>query len=303
MRRPSSCSAAIAARVGAAGGRDVLDDHAAIRVIEERTLDAALQPVRLGVLAHEEGLRLAGAPRAGASQRGAGHRVRAHRQPAHGGGVPFGQLGGEQRPERREARGAQDRALCVHVVVRLPAARQRHLGRSRARARAARRRAAGARPPGRSYVRPARSPALLIYRRRNADPYRVVSLFAARAVRVVSIVVCVIAIAVLPAVRGRPDEHRLGPAAGSAQQQPQADRNQARSDQVVRERLPQHDRRNRRRSELAGRRHQLEPVGRAVAAPAVRPARVRLRARLPGTRDPGSLCSGGSAGARCRRDG
>ena len=96
----------------AAGRDDVLDDHAAVPGAQQRALDAALQPVRLGVLAHEEGLR-AGAP----GERGAGERVGAHRHAADRRAAPRGHLRREQHGERAEALRAQDRALGVDVVV------------------------------------------------------------------------------------------------------------------------------------------------------------------------------------------
>jgi hypothetical protein len=89
---------------------------------EQRPLDAARQAVRLGLLAHEEPLDV-GAAR----ERRAGHGVGAHRHPADRGGVPRARALGEQLAERRKAVRQQDRALGVDVVLRLPAARQRHL--------------------------------------------------------------------------------------------------------------------------------------------------------------------------------
>ena len=97
----------------AAGGDDVLDDEAALVGVEQRALDAALQPVLLGVLADEEGLDVGAA-----GQGGARGGIGAHRQPAHGGGLPFARQRGHQLGEGGEARGAQDGALGIDVVLR-----------------------------------------------------------------------------------------------------------------------------------------------------------------------------------------
>ena len=101
---------------------NILHHHTAVLGTEIRPLDAPLKAVRLGLLAHDE--RLLARPR---SERGAGERVRAHGHAAHRGAAPRGHLCGEQRADRGEARGAEDRALDVHVVLRARAARQRHL--------------------------------------------------------------------------------------------------------------------------------------------------------------------------------
>ena len=97
----------------AAGGDDVLDDQAAVVGIEERALDAALQAVRLGLLADEEGLDV-GAAGQGGARRGVG----AHGQPADGGRPPLARAGGDQLGQGGEAGGAQDRPLGVDVVLR-----------------------------------------------------------------------------------------------------------------------------------------------------------------------------------------
>ena len=68
--------------------------------VEQRTLDAALQAVRLGLLAHEERLRARAA-----GERRAGDRVGAHRHAADRRRLPLGDLRGEQRAERGEAGG------------------------------------------------------------------------------------------------------------------------------------------------------------------------------------------------------
>src|SRR5215208_4471821 len=60
------------ARLGAAA-EAVLDDQAALALLEWRALDAALEAVRLGLLAHEERLHVGAA-----GQRRAGRRVGAH---------------------------------------------------------------------------------------------------------------------------------------------------------------------------------------------------------------------------------
>ena len=105
----------------AAGRDDVLDDHAAVLGGQGRALDAALQPVRLGVLADEERLRLRSS-----GERRARDGVGSHRHPADRRARPCGDPLGDQHGERGEPRGQQDRPLCVHVVLRGRAARERH---------------------------------------------------------------------------------------------------------------------------------------------------------------------------------
>ena len=73
---PASRTASIACTRRAAGGDDVLDDQAALARLERRALDAALQPVRLGLLADEERLHVGAA-----GERGAGG---ARRRPSSG---------------------------------------------------------------------------------------------------------------------------------------------------------------------------------------------------------------------------
>jgi hypothetical protein len=106
----------------AARRHDVLDDQAAIVVAQQWTLDAALQPVVLRLLADQERLRARAA-----GERGTRDRIRAHRQPAHRRRVPLGRVRRDERRERREPGGPQDRALGVDVVLRERTARERHL--------------------------------------------------------------------------------------------------------------------------------------------------------------------------------
>ena len=98
----------------AAGGDDVLDDQAAVVGVEERALDAPLQAVLLGLLAHEEGLDVGAA-----GQRGA----RGRRRRPSSGRRPRSRSHSRARAatssaERGEAGGPQDRALGVDVVLR-----------------------------------------------------------------------------------------------------------------------------------------------------------------------------------------
>ena len=103
----------------AAGADDVLDDEAAVLGAQQRSLDAARQPMRLGLLAHEEALGV------GASgERGAGHGVGAHRHAPDGRRAPLRGPLGEQLAEGEKAAGQQDRALGVDVVLRRQPARE-----------------------------------------------------------------------------------------------------------------------------------------------------------------------------------
>ena len=105
-RGPASRTASIACTRRAAGRDDVLDDQAALAGLQRRPLDAALQPVRLGLLAHEERLDVGAA-----GERGARGRVGAHRQPADRGRVPARARGRRRaRPARRSRPGAGSRA-------------------------------------------------------------------------------------------------------------------------------------------------------------------------------------------------
>ena len=118
MRTPTTVAALLAQRGDrlqrrAAGRRDVLDDEAAVVVVEERALDAALQPVRLGLLAHEERLAVEAA-----GQRGAGDGVGAHRQTADRGRAELARRRGHQLAQREKPGGPQDRPLGVDVVLR-----------------------------------------------------------------------------------------------------------------------------------------------------------------------------------------
>ena len=79
----------------AAGGDDVLDDHAALAVAEDRPLDAPLQTVLLCLLADKEGLAVEAT-----GQRGAGDGVRAHREAADCGRAPRTRLGGRNSARR-----------------------------------------------------------------------------------------------------------------------------------------------------------------------------------------------------------
>ena len=106
----------------AARGDDVLDDQAALALLERRALDAALEAVLLDLLAHEERLHVRAA-----GERGAGRRVGAHRQPADRGRLPLAGVAGDELGQRGEAGGAQDGALGVDVVLRRGAGGERHL--------------------------------------------------------------------------------------------------------------------------------------------------------------------------------
>ncbi|MEJ7718170.1 MAG: hypothetical protein WKF31_09485 [Thermoleophilaceae bacterium] len=80
-----------------------------------------MKPVRLAVLAYEEGPEV----RSG-RERGAGDGIGAHRHAAHGGRACGERLGGHELAERSETGRPQDRPLGVHVVLGLGTARQRH---------------------------------------------------------------------------------------------------------------------------------------------------------------------------------
>jgi hypothetical protein len=81
-----------------------------------------VQAVPLGLLAHEERLHVGAA-----GQRGAGERVGPHRHAADRGRAPLGRRLGDERGQRPEPRGAQDRPLGVDVVLRGGAAGERDL--------------------------------------------------------------------------------------------------------------------------------------------------------------------------------
>ena len=80
----------------------ILDHHAAILGAEDRTLDAPLQPVLLGLRAHEERLRPGPA-----GERRAGHGIGADRHPAHRGGVEPAGLLGHQQPSAAKPSGSR----------------------------------------------------------------------------------------------------------------------------------------------------------------------------------------------------
>ena len=110
---PASCSASIAASVEPPVVTTSSTTTQRSSGRQRRALDAPLQPVRLGVLAHEERLRLARRPRAPRRRPGprpSSSRPRPWRpSSATCAATSVGQRG--------EALGAQDRALGVHVVL------------------------------------------------------------------------------------------------------------------------------------------------------------------------------------------
>ena len=231
--------------------------------VERRPLDAALEAVLLGLLAHEERLHVGAA-----GERGARDGVRAHRQAADGGGAPLARPARRRSsPSAREARRAQDRPLGVDVVLRGRAAGERRPRRSPARARAARRSGA----PGGASIGGA-----VVYPRVLERALRTASASLA----------CLIVVARLRAVRHRPDQ-----AARPTRPQRAIERRGRRDgdpspDQERRARgaptpAPREvDRRRQRRAALAVRRRRRldeQRVGEARRADRARPARLRLR--------------------------
>ena len=108
---------------GGPAGRDhVLHHEAALAGPKLRSLDPALEAVLLAILADEE--RLHGSA---TGQGGARHGVRSHGHAAHGGCPHALRLSRHQLTQRAESLRQQDRALRVHVVLRLLAAGERDL--------------------------------------------------------------------------------------------------------------------------------------------------------------------------------
>ena len=106
----------------ASGGHHVLHHQAALAGLERRALDPALQPVRLAVLAHEEGLD--GSPR---GQSRAGHGVGAHGRASHRRRAHSLRLRRHELAQGAKAGRKEDRALGVDVVLRGASAGERHL--------------------------------------------------------------------------------------------------------------------------------------------------------------------------------
>ena len=114
----------------AARGRRVLQDHD-LAARDVRSLDAALHPVRLGLLAHDERVEVLPARRGGVQQ-GGRDGVGAERQPADGVDLRGAQPDlleqvEHQVPDQRGGAVVQRDAAQVDVVVGLAARRERDL--------------------------------------------------------------------------------------------------------------------------------------------------------------------------------